>query len=222
MTRGHWPRIFVLALALFTASEAFPGAWPREPGEVFLSLSAETDANPSRLQTTGGAYAEIGLTPRLTLGGQIDRNAGGEMFLRRAYTLGGGHLGALSFGAGRTDAGSARIFTFSGLHWGKGFAALPGAGAGPGWLSLDGKLAVASDGRFDHAKLDALAGLSLGTRWKVMLALESYADHGGTLVNLVPSAARRVTGNAHLQARFIAPLRRGDGPRGGLALWLEF
>jgi len=215
-------RIAVLALALFWASPAAPGAWPRGAGEAFVSLSAETQADASRREMTGGIYAEYGLTPQLTLGGQFDRNAGAEVFLRRSRSLGGGHVGALSLGGGRTDARPERSFVFGGLHWGKGVEQLPLALSGSGWLSLDGKLAFATDQRFDHAKLDALAGLSLGERWKLMLSLEGYADHDNTFVNLVPSVARRVTGNSHLLLRLIAPLRGGDAPRGGLALWLDF
>lgn len=215
-------RIAVLALALGWVSPAAPGAWPRGAGEAFVSLSAETDAGPSRREMTGGIYAEYGLTPSLTLGGQFDRNAGGEVFLRRSHDLGRGHVGALSFGGGRTDAGPDRTFVFSGLHWGKGLSRLPLALPGSGWLSLDGKLAYATDQRFDHAKLDALAGLSLGESWKLMLALEAYADHDDTPVNLVPSVARRITGNTHLQLRLIAPVHGNDAPRGGVALWLKF
>ena len=208
----------LILLALLLPGTAGAGAWPRGKGTVFLALSAETDSEPSRRAATGGLYAEIGLSPRLTLGGQADRNAGGELFLRHSIALPRGHVLGFSFGAGRTASTITRSFTFSGAHWAKTFS-LRGL---PGWITLDTRLAFGVTSQIDHGKADLLAGLSLGPRWKVMLALESYRDFGGTTANVVPSLARRIAPGTHLQLRAITPVAGGGAARGGLSLWVEF
>lgn len=208
----------VICLLPFVPAAADAGAWPRGKGRVFLSASAETDSRSSRLGPSGGLYGEIGLTDRLTLGGQIDRNAGGEIFLRRSYLLPRGHVAALSFGAGRVDARPERSVTFSGLHWSKSLT----VGRFSGWATLDTRLALGLDNRIDHGKADALLGLNLTPRWKAMLAVETYRDRDSTVAEVVPSVARRLTRRSHLQLRLPVPVAGGGAPRGGLALWLEF
>ncbi len=208
----------VSCLLLLAAAPAGAGAWPRGKGQVFLSVSAETDSRSSRLGASGGLYGEIGLTGRLTLGGQIDRNAGFELFLRRSYTLPWGHVAALSFGAARVDARPERSVTFSGLHWSKSLT----LGRFSGWATLDTRLALGLDNRIDHGKADALLGLNLNPRWKAMLALETYRDRDTTVAEVVPSLARRLTRRSHLQLRLPVPVAGGGAPRGGLSLWLDF
>lgn len=211
-------RSLILVALLLLPGAAGAGAWPRGKGQVFLAFRAETESTPSRRAATGGLYAEIGLSPRLTLGGQADRNAGGELFLRHSIPLPRGHVLAFSLGAGRTASTITRSFTFSGLHWARTFS-FRGV---PGWVALDTRLGFGVTNRIDHGKADLLAGLSLGPRWKVMLALESYRDFGGSTANLVPSLARRIATGTHLQLRAIAPVAGGGAPRGGVSLWVEF
>ena len=60
----------ILLLLLFLAGPAFGGAWPREPGEIYVSIGHEGDADGWT-----GLYAEWGGARRLTYG--ID--AGGHV-----------------------------------------------------------------------------------------------------------------------------------------------
>lgn len=208
----------VACLVLLAPDPADAGAWPRGKGRVFLSASAESDARSSRLGPSGGLYGEVGLTDRLTLGAQIDRNAGGEIFLRRSFPLPRGHVVALSFGAGRVDARPERSVTFSGLHWSRGLT----LGHLSGWATIDTRLALGLDNRIDHGKADALLGLNLTPRWKAMLAVETYRDRDSAVAEIVPSVARRLTRRSHLQLRVPVPVAGDGAPRGGLSLWLEF
>lgn len=55
----------VLCLVLLPAA-ALAGAWPREPGGVFLSLKSEYETDSGEFRTS--VYGELGLTRRITLG----------------------------------------------------------------------------------------------------------------------------------------------------------
>lgn len=90
-------RRFLVSLFLLAAlpGVAQAGPWPREPGGVFTSLSAERDRNGNLYS---GLYAEYGLNPRNTVGVEIGRASVGEttglIWLQRALDAGEGRTGS--------------------------------------------------------------------------------------------------------------------------------
>ncbi len=130
----------VLALLLLVglSPTALAGAWPREKGELYLSLATyqgiDTDGAP---YTTQELYAEYGLTPRLTLAFDgydtlNPENARLVLFLRRG--LGpqtGAHRLAATLGLGKDGPQDAIVLRLGGA-WGYGLQ--------NGWLGLNAHL----------------------------------------------------------------------------------
>lgn len=213
----------VLALTLLPAA-ARPAAWPREPGAVFLSFKGE---DGGRDHASGSLYGEYGLTPRLTLTGQLSRDGGSDREVRLGGTLryalsahDAVHRFAVSLGgsAPPTALGAAtRARAEMGLHWGRGFSSR----YGDGWVTATARLMIARDEARPVTDLHALAGLRPFEGWMAMLSAGRYADEDGVTYKISPSAGYRLREGVWIVPSLTRDLTASDTGL-GLAVWLEF
>jgi hypothetical protein len=214
------------------------GAWPREAGTGFASLS--------QWQGLGGAnsytalFVEYGLTPRLTLGLDAGRSVSGDgktvAFLRTPVMriLGGPVAAELGYGqiAGRP-------VLRPGLSWGRSVA----RPRWQGWLAIDTRLEVDLESRKLDEKTDITLGLTplspdgRPADWTMMLQLQTGVVDirqqlfllqtegirpGASFLRLVPSVTYRLRDGLQLEIGYVHPLD-GSGARAiKLGLWSTF
>lgn len=205
---------------------AVAGAWPRDEGEVFLSLGGNLalfgDAvRPVHYDPT--VYLEYGLTDRLTLGFDgytADAGSVGSLFGWARMPLGptdrnakwavSGALGATLLASGRYDP-MLRL----GLHWGRGLD--------DGWLAVDAQAQVGVGALSHQAKIDASWGYGLGRGWTVLMQGQvGYGLQGDLYAKLSPSLVYKVNDAISLRAGLTRAL---TGDRGGgltFETWLRF
>jgi hypothetical protein len=203
----------MLASDLCAAVPALAGAWPREKGETFLSLSQSVSSGSPALlapdqsfRSFSSVYAEYGLTDRLTIG--LDAAYGwgpeadlwtGLAFARwpLAETAAGNRF-AMDFGLGRRiDSGEGTdLRARLGLAWGRGFE----SGWGPGWMGIEGsaeRLIPANDQVY---KADFTIGLKPDADWMLILQLQTgLYPEADPLARIAPSVARRITDRLRAQ-----------------------
>ncbi|SEM54143.1 hypothetical protein SAMN04488077_105221 [Roseovarius tolerans] len=209
-------------LSLCLSGPALPGAWPREKGTAFLSLSRQAEGPDDHgiYRQNFTLYAEYGLTERLTLG--VD--AGGDAlrmtkaigFLR--WPLGRADRGvklAFELGAGQVDGENALR---PGLSLGRGVE----FGKLQGWLAADGRAILFTGGGMT-LETDLTFGLSLTKRSKVILQIQAgQPDLGGAYTRFAPSFVFETKPGAHIEFGLTEPLL-GDGDRGiKMGLWRKF
>lgn len=230
------PRLPALAAALALAALASPGpaaagAWPRAPGEMFLSLQGEMETgsadNPGA-DYSGSVYVEYGWTRRVTLVGQF--NSADDAWTPRR--LGGG----LRFALSRPDAANqfaiglgvssppdlmgmmTGVRAEAALHWGRGFASR----WGDGWATASARVIYGQDTRAPITDLFGLVGLRPGEGLMTMLSANRYADDFGVYWKLTPSIGYRLRGETWLVPSLTQELSSDNSTSVGLALWITF
>lgn len=226
--------LFALVL-LAAAAQAEAGAWPREQGSVFLSLSgtlstgAETLLAPTTdIRSASQAFAEYGLSDDWTLGLDALRATGddapvtaGLVALRRPVWRGdGGGIAAAELGVGvLEDADGTEARVRPGLSWGRGFESARGGG----WLGLESSLEFRLPSGDTVFKADFTAGLKPNDRWmligQVQTGLFPDAD---PIVRLAPSVVRRLGASTHAQLGLVGSIAGDDAVGVKLALWFSF
>jgi hypothetical protein len=228
-------RLAGLMLAV-CAAEAEAGAWPREEGTAFVSLSnIVTTGSGLRLFPTddlhyyGSLYAEYGLRPELTVGldaafglGDGERLAAGLLTLRRPFWRNEtGQIAAAEIGLGFRDHSidgiEARIRP--GLSWGKGFESRWGGG----WAGIETSLEWRVPSNDFVAKADVTLGIRPSERAMLILQIQSgHYGEDGALVTLAPSAVWRIGETSHVQLGVNATLLGEDAVGVKLANWFSF
>jgi hypothetical protein len=217
-------RCLTLAVVLlfWLASDATAGAWLREKGAVFLSLSGQVKEPDEYgfLRQDYSLYAEYGLADRLTIG--VD--AGHDMLrMSKAFVFARIPLRraehavklAAELGAGETDGGTALR---PGLSIGRGIT-LWGLG---GWLNADGRAVLAGGGAMT-LESDLTFGLSVTDRAKVILQLQlGQPDLGDAYATFAPSFVYETRPGAHLEIGLTQPLTGGELRGVTLGLWRSF
>ena len=128
----------ILAACLLVPAGAQAGAWLREKGEGFVSLSFGATRSS---ETTNALYLEYGLSDSTTIGLDISaftnaqdvRNGFGNLFLRRNIgRTDGPHRLAYEVGVGGLWGNEMHLPTLkTGLSWGYGFTERSG------WVNVD-------------------------------------------------------------------------------------
>lgn len=235
-------RILTSLMLAILAGPAGAGAWPREKGTAFVSVSHAASTGTRTLLTPmmtisnyTGLYAEYGLTERLTLG--LDAGFGGEpesieadayevraaaVFLRHPlWSDDSGHRTALQLGFGTlrdsSDGDQTRIIPA--LAWGYGFESRFGGG----WMGIDASAEFRRPSGDTVWKADATFGLKPTEAWMGILQIQSglYPD-AAPLVRIAPSVVRRLGPRLSVQLGGFAGIEGDDSLGGKLALWLTF
>jgi len=176
--------LVVLIFCVNAAQPARAGAWLREKGAGFLSLTTTLRNIDGAWQIENGFYLEYGFAPRLTLG--VDYNdipglAGHALVFARlpfgpperrtkiALELGvGGHQWQGQWGK----------MLKSTLSVGRGFS----SSWGDGWVNIDAAVELRDLFPEPAFKLDAAIGLSAGRRVRPILQIESNYISGSPLI----------------------------------------
>ncbi len=182
----------------FCVGEAAAGAWPRPPGEVFLSVRGDLEGERDGPDLDGSVYAEYGLARRWTLVGQYSTSeerwnpTRAGMAIR--YALSGPdavNRFAVSLGAS-SPPNVIGVMTSTrlelGAAWGRGFESRWGAG----WMTASAKVMLARDIDRPITDLNALVGLRPAEGRMAMLGLGRYADDGGTFWKLSPQVGYEI------------------------------
>ncbi len=173
--------LFLLCL-LCAPTVGSAGAWPREKGEVFLSLSQEIyDAGRANEQYTK-LYAEYGFSPRFTLGAETSNSAAyGKQSIAAFVRARVGKPDArqklaieLGLGVEKAPSGPSN-FLRGGTSWGVGFESPLGHGWGNIDVSTEYWLLTGSLVQ----KADFTLGLQAKKRTKLILQLQTG---GGPMV----------------------------------------
>ncbi len=223
-------RFILAALVLaLTPAAASAGAWPREVGTSFLSLSytLSDDMNLPGVDPEGytALYYEYGATPRLTFGLDAGRAQNGEytaiLFARRAldWELFGGRT-ALQGGIGAAElGGTSDTLLELGAAWGKGLDTRFGGG----WLGVDTKLHYFTEAQDFAAKIDLTVGIKPNDRTMLILQLQA-ADYPGSdpTLAVVPSIVRNVGRRHYVELGLDVGLANDTTAGIKLGTWLEF
>jgi hypothetical protein len=227
------PLFALLLLAAAARTEA--GAWPREPGAVFLSLSgtlstgAETLLAPmTDIRSASQVFAEYGLSEDWTLGLDALRATGddatltaGLVSLRRPVWRGdGGGIAAAELGLGVIeDADGTQARIRPGLSWGRGFESTRGGG----WLGVESSVELRLPSADTALKADFTAGLKPTEAWMLIAQVQTglYPD-ADPIVRLAPSVVRRLGASTHAQLGLIGSLAGDDAVGVKLAFWFSF
>ena len=218
--------VTIAALAVFAAvtQRAEAGAWPRERGQSFASVSVE-----SPLYGLGGGryaslYYEYGLTERTTLGLDMGRDdQTGEvsaiLFLRQPLgATAGRNLWAFELGAGVTGSGGLATLTLRpGLSWGRGYQAAWASG----WMGVESTYAMRLDGS-TLGKVDTTFGVSHrnGSLSMLKVQYEKPSGQSGSIA-IAPAVALKLGRRGFLELG----LRHRPQDRATLAkvgIWIAF
>jgi hypothetical protein len=222
-------------LLLAAASQVEAGAWPREPGAVFLSFSstlstgAETLLAPlTDIRSASQVFAEYGLSETWTLGLDALRATGddatltaGLVSLRRPVWRGdGGGIAAAELGLGfLDDADGTQARVRPGLSWGRGFESLRGGG----WLGVESSVELRLPSGDTAVKADFTAGLKPTDTWMLIAQVQTglYPD-ADPIVRLAPSVVRRLGPKSHAQLGLLGSVAGDDAVGVKLAFWFSF
>ena len=212
---------------IWLGSPAFSGAWLQEQGGALLALSttSRVSEDGSYSYAEGTAYFEMGATPALTFG--ADLNATGDdyghaiAFMRRPLARADGQnrmAFELGFGA-RYQISVWDPVIKLGLSFGRGIE----TGIGYGWLTLDSALEVGMTNSDVTAKLDAAWGMPLTDRLKSLLQIETtHWPDTNSSIGITPSLLWEFRSDRFLQLGLEARQSTTDTFGIKVGLWRKF
>ncbi|HEU0220604.1 MAG TPA: hypothetical protein VFR34_00125 [Paracoccaceae bacterium] len=220
---------------ILAAPGAMAGAWPREGGTAFLSLSGLFSASSTDilapdlgLTSYSTAFAEYGLTDMWTIGADIAYGQGsdealytGLVFLRRPFWRGERDIFAAELGLGAQaetdDAPQARLRP--GLSWGRGYE----IAWGQGWMGIESSLEWRLPSNELVVKADATLGLRPSENWMLIGQLQTgHYPGSGLIVKFAPSIVRQIGERSHLQLGLSLGLAGDEGVGVKVATWFSF
>lgn len=204
----------LMMIALLSASSADAGAWLREKGKGFASLSTSVRSTDGLLGYETSIYADYGLRERLSVGLDINENLGnaGHALLFVRLPIGGTDRPAriateLAIGGHHSSGQWHGMYKLS-MAWGRGF---DHKWLGSGWMTAEAAYERRLGSPAPIYKLDANMGLSAGGWARPLLKLETAYIPGSGL-NWAVSPALMITGRKN--TTFVAGLEyRQSGQR---------
>ena len=164
-----------LMICLTTAQPACAGAWLRDPKTGFTSVTTTLRKVPGPLRYETSFYAEYGLTPRLTMGLDVNERPGatGHAIIFARLPLGdtnGKTRLAIELGLGGYHwKGQWTHMVKSTISLGRDFDSPWGAG----WLNIDAAVELRNRAPDPIYKLDATIGLTPARRFAPIVQLET-------------------------------------------------
>ena len=182
-------RLSLFLLILLCGTAAHAGAWLRDQGSGFLSLSV---LQKQTGQTDGALYFEYGLRPRLTLGVKVDADmTAGRVGNGTAIIFARTSVGprdrpfkiTADVGIGTTFGHAEGTLLRTGLSYGRGIT----FARRNGWLAIDGAAEWSLSDGHNTYKLDTTLGLTLNDKAKVMVQVFVNSTGKDNTVTLAPS-----------------------------------
>lgn len=220
---GHILAIILLSLCVALPANA--GAWLRDKGTGFLSLTGTLFGSADTFNYKSAVYGEWGLSPKITVGFDLNDRpglTGHALVFARVPLLDLGKKGRLSLefgGGGHHYVNQWHPMYKTGLSYGRDLSTQ----WGPGWVAVDMAVEHRLGSGDPFYKLDATIGLSANRRFNPMLQIESsYFSNSQIYWAITPSVVIK----GQNQTRWIFGIEhRSAYPKGyGLkvALWREF
>lgn len=210
----------ITAMLAISAAQVHAGAWPREKGKVFLSYSFETEIEAPN-QTYGTIYGEYGLTNKLTLG--IDLG-GDDAISDKAYVFArypgkptaGGILSAWEIAIGMAEN---ELAFRPGVSLGRGIKWVEI----DGWLGLDTRNVIFSNGLLGDFEANVTLGLSVAKRSKLIFQLQGRVPPiEPPYIKLAPSYVFEQRSGRHLELGIITGVMGTDELKLKLGAWHHF
>ncbi|WP_298844195.1 hypothetical protein [uncultured Roseobacter sp.] len=221
-------RIAVLALIFCLAGgqTALAGAWLREEGKGFASVSASTTQDRD---FSGSLYLEYGLTPERTLGADISfgldrtgqQNGSGVIFVR--FPIGptdqthrfAGHVGL----GGRYTNGVFSAAVEAGLSWGRGVQWRDNWG----WAAVDASINLPQAPAENRIKLDGTFGMGFTPSVKAMIQMFNTLENGQVFSDIAPSLLIQPRGGPYtIQIGAEFQVAGGSDRTLKIGLWRDF
>lgn len=216
----------VLLVALLTPQLAVAGAWLRDKGDVFLSISQERHDDGRTNEQYSKAYLEYGFSSRFTIGAELSQSAAygdlsGLLFMRTPlWKLGNGHHLSAEFGAGYAKRGDLiEPVTRNVIAWGRGFESR----FGHGWANIDLTMEQWVISQETAYKADLTLGTNFRKKFKFILQLQG-GDYPSSLpyLRLSPSMTYQLRQGAYLEFGLRKGLQNDKSQGLKIGTWLEF
>ena len=217
--------LFILLIGLCVPHAAGAGAWLREAGTGFLSVSGTGYPTETVWAYRSSLFAEWGLHRNVTLGLDADEyqlTSGHALLFGRVplYRGDGGGRAALELGLGAHHWWEIWSPMYRAtLSYGRGFDGQ----LGTGWFAADLSLERRDGSGAEIVKLDLTAGLSGNRRLNPMLQIETAVPSGEDLLwSVTPSVIVTLRDDLRL---VLGAERRSAFPDSvglKLSLWREF
>lgn len=215
---------YAVCLAMLLAPPAVGGAWLETPGQGFAAASASYRQTSSGAQHELNYYGAYGITPKLTLG--VDLNQTGDLsghalvFARLPLREGGRYrLAAEAAFGGNHNRGHWMMMQKATLSYGRSF----NTGTASGWLAIDAAYELRNNGLAAVWKLDATLALNRPGKPAPMLQIETSRPDGGAFsYTLTPSLRYPLRSGRELIVG-VEHRSAGEGSLGlKLGLWQKF
>ncbi len=218
------------------AGQACAGAWPRQKGETFVSISQtfSTEAKillapTENLDSYTALYAEYGLTERLTVGldgayalGPGSKLRTGLIFAR--YPVWSNESGSrvavdLGFGYRRGNDGEQGPRLRAGLSWGRGLESR----WGPGWLGFETSVEAQPPTDDRIYKADFTLGWKPREDWMAILQVQTgFYPHAEPLVRIAPSIVKAFGAHSNLELGIVSSVYGDESIGVKIATWIRF
>lgn len=214
------------AALILLATNAEAGAWPRAPGDWFVSVGtnyalSENARRPVYYDPT--LYIEHGLRPGTTLGFDAYSADGGDemsalLFWRQSLTAADATAPlAVTFALGYREREGfvSEDLTRVGLSWGRG--------TGWGWLAVDvaGTYSARTE-RFD-TKFDSTIGYVMTDRWTGVAQLQTGIGTEGTAyAKIAPATIFELRDGIRVELGAVQSLTGDFGQALRANLWFDF
>ncbi len=222
MQRSAIIRAITVLVALgLPPGPANSGAWMRDKGALFLSVSAYKGIDAqARAYETQEVYFEYGLKADLTLGFDgydtlNPRNARLVLFVRREFeTTRGANRFAMIAGLGNDGPRDTMLLRL-GAGWGRNLA--------NGWVGLDAHADFLPRQSFPDVKAEATLGRRAASGNLLLLRLTAERPQAWhNAVWLSPGYVWKISDHLHVEATFSGELLRMTEMRLKLGTWLSF
>ena len=212
-----------LAFGVMAPQDAIAGAWLREEGKGFASVSATLDAEKQAMTTT---YLEYGWTSRTTLGAKLETESTGMRGTGLVFMVkpvGDTNRPArlswnIGIGAAWSEVSISPLLR-AGLSWGRGISFVNR----DGWLTFDASVEWDALSAQTTTRLDSTMGFALTEQSKAMLQVFFTQSPDGGSAKIAPSWLYRPQGrNFTYQFGAELPASRSEEPKLKIGFWRDF
>lgn len=218
-------RLPIILIMMLTATGAAAGAWLRDDGKTFTSVSSSLNR---QLSFSTGTFIEHGASPDITIGADISTT-------RSATALSGSATLFLRRPLGRTDRQSRFAYELGlgahwdgplitphfkgGISWGRGISVRKKNG----WVNIDASYRIGLTGKSNpQIKLDSTVGIGLSERFTGMLQL--YITYDDDLTSTLSPSAIYAPKHGKFKIQFAAeaPMNNSDEVALKIGIWRDF
>lgn len=219
--RIRWIILFLLTVSV-TPAQVLAGAWPREKGELFMSVMAKQQTDQLQGYPIGTAYVEYGFRHNITVAGKITYDF--SVLETTEYEL----SARWHFPDNDAPLKKAISLTLAGpveaprieprFHLGYGFS----TPFGSGWADLEVYASVSTQGLAPNCGGYGVLGLKPHDRLLTMLGVDVMMTPDKTFVKAIPSVAWEMKPNRYLTVQYTRGVQGVQESELGMGLWLQF